>query len=178
MGRGRADSGGGGAVPSLGERAGRDPRGPDHRRREVARGIGARGLVGGGRRRGPGSHSARAQPREERPVGSELCGRGSFPGPRRGRPAAVGHRLAWRLSAVGKASGLEGLLWGTRALEPGSAALCSPPPTPFSFRNPGLPSSCSPPPPRLRRVGLPGAPPLPSHLANGASPSSHQKTPL
>lgn len=48
VGREGADLGGGWTIRNQGERTGRDPRRLDHCRREVARGIGARGPVGSG----------------------------------------------------------------------------------------------------------------------------------
>lgn len=87
-------------------------------------------------------------------------------------------RLAQRLSAVGKASGLEVWLWGTRALAPGFAALCSPPPTRSPSGTQAFRLPAPPPPPRLRRARLPCAPPLPSLHPNGASPSSSPKRPV
>lgn len=75
-----------------------------------------------------------------------------------------------------KGKWLEVLLVRTQAFNPGSGALCSPLPTPFSFRNPGLPSSCSSLHPYLRRAGIACARLLPSHHANGALPSSPPET--
>lgn len=73
-GREEADLRGGGTVPSQGERAGSDPKGPDHCHRRLVGRIGARGPVGSG---GSESHSVPAQPREEkRPARLALCGKG------------------------------------------------------------------------------------------------------
>lgn len=58
------------------------------------------------------------------------------------RPALSEAGLRWE-SQVGSRSRSR----GARLWIPCSGALHSPPPIPFSFRNPGLPSSCLPPPP-------------------------------
>lgn len=111
-----ADLGGGGTVPSQGERAGRGPRGPDHCRREVARGIGARGLVGGGRRRGAGHTPSRCSPERSGGRGVRACARGSLPGPRRGRPASVDHPARREAECGGSSKWARGLALGDPGL--------------------------------------------------------------
>ena len=73
---------GGGTVPSRGDVAGGGPRGPpDHCRREVAGGRGARGPAGGGRRRGwrvTKTLCSRAAQRSGGPQGEPCVGGDSF----------------------------------------------------------------------------------------------------
>lgn len=175
-GRQGADLGGGGTVPSQGERAGRGPRGPDHCRGEVARGTGARGLVGGGRRRGRGPHSVPVQPERSGGRGVRACARGSLPGPRRGRPAAVGHPARREAECGGQSKWARGLARGDPGLGTRLRRSSLSAPDPVLLPEPGLRLPAPPPPPRLRRARLPGAPRSPSHHAIGASPPSPPKT--
>lgn len=179
MGREGADFGGGETVPSQGERAGRDPRGPGRCRREVPRSVGARGLVGGGRqgarvtlRPGAARRGAAA-----RAVGAEWEGivSGSqartpcFGGP----PGSPRGSVRW-VKRMGSRSGSGAPGPGHPA--PQLFALRPPPRSPSGTQACRLPAP--PPPPRLRRARLPGAPLLLSLHPNGASPSSPPKRPV
>ena len=166
----------GGTVRNQGERAGRDLRGLNHCRRELAQGTGARGPDGGRRRRGsPGI----AGLQDLRPLAAQS------------RAAAVGEGSVWegilraarngRLASVcrpahleagmrqGKPGGLEFCSLGPRLWLPGSGALGSLPPCPILFPEnrpsifllPGPPSHPS----------LPCSTLLPSGHASSTSPS-------